>query len=404
MPHISDIAAELATTRRARVELYQEFHRSPELSMGEQATADRIERELVSYGLSVTRVGRTGLVSVIENGDGPVVAMRADIDGLPVTEDSGKAYASTATAVMPDGERVGLMHACGHDIHIVSLLGAIQALLARRDLWSGTFVAVFQPGEETAEGARAMVEAGIVDAMPTPDVFLGQHVMPTIPLGTVAARAGSFMSSAASIRVTVYGRGTHGSMPNTGVDPIVLASSIVLRLQGIVAREIAPSDVAVITVGAIRAGSKSNVIPSSATLLLNTRAFDPAVEKHLHAAIERIVRAECQASLSPREPEFEYYDIFPLTVNDEEATQRVQESFEAHFRSRHVPVGSMAGSEDFSILPGAFGVPSCYWVIGGFEDPATAPGNHSADFAPDLGALDVGAEAILAAAAPWLMR
>lgn len=400
---VDDVIDALSEGRDARVELYKELHRSPELSMAEYGTADRIEQELTRLGLEPVRIGETGVLAIIDNGEGPVVAMRADIDGLPVAEASGADYASTASAVL-DGETVRTMHACGHDVHIVSLLGSIEALLARRDAWSGTFVAVFQPGEETAEGARSMVAAGLVDAMPQPHVFLGQHVMPTIPLGTVAARSGPFMSAAASIRITVHGRGTHGSMPDAGIDPIVLASSIVLRLQTIVAREIAPSETAVVTVGSIRAGSKSNIIPDSATLLVNTRAFDADVAAHLHSAIERIVRAECMASRSPKEPEFEYYDHFPLTVNDETVTERVRRSFDEHFGEHHVPVGAMAGSEDFSILPSAFNAPSCFWVLGGFADPASAPGNHSPAFLPELESLDVGARAILVASAPWLMR
>ncbi|WP_230198210.1 amidohydrolase [Flaviflexus massiliensis] len=194
------------------------------------------------------------------------------------------------------------MHACGHDVHIVSLLGAREALAAKREEWSGTFVGVFQPGEEACEGARAMVAAGLVDVMPKPDVFLGQQVMPVIPLGQVATWPGVMMSSAVSIKITIHGVGGHGSQPENCIDPIVLASPIVLRLQTIVSREVAPSESAVVTVGSIRAGAKSNIIPDTATLLVNARAFDSDVEKMLHAAIERIVRAECMASVLRKNP------------------------------------------------------------------------------------------------------
>ena len=401
---IDEIISELHATKEARRELYQEFHRNPELSLAEYRTAERIEKSLVEIGLEPIRVGQTGLIAILHNGDGPVVAMRADTDGLPVIEQSGKDYASTATTMDEGGENVGLMHACGHDVHMVALIGAVQALHAKRDLWSGTFVAVFQPAEETAQGARAMVEAGIEDLMPKPDVYLGQHVMPFIPVGAVGTKPGSFMASAASLKVTVHGKGTHGSMPDAGIDPIVLASMIVLRLQTIVAREIGPADVGVVTVGSIRAGSKSNIIPDSATLLLNTRAYDPLVEKRIHSAIERIVRAECMASGSPREPEFEYCDRFPLTLNDEAVTERVQSAFSARFGEGHLDIEASPGSEDFSIIPDALGVPYCYWMIGGFKDPQTAPANHSPMFAPELESLDVGAEAIIAAASAWLIR
>ncbi|MGO1459647.1 MAG: amidohydrolase [Flaviflexus sp.] len=391
----------LERTREDRAELYKRFHQIPELSLQESETSSLIAERLRALGLDPTAVGGTGLVAVLKNGDGPVVAFRADIDGLPVAEKSGKDYASTATTTSADGETVGLMHACGHDVHIVSLLGALEALVESKDDWSGTFVAVFQPAEETAEGARAMVEDGLAEAMPKPDVFLAQHVMSTLLVGTVGTRAGEFMAAAASIKVTVHGSGSHGSMPHAGVDPVVLASAIVLRLQTIVSREISPAESAVVTVGAIRSGSKSNVIPETATLLINTRAFDDAVEKQIHAAIERIVRAECDASGSPRPPEFEYYDRFPLTVNDEDVTDRVQDAFDHRFGDRSIVVGAMSGSEDFTILPDVLGVPSCYWVIGGFKEGKGVP-NHSPFFAPEISSIDTGAEAIIAASMEWL--
>lgn len=389
------ILADLDTTREQREELYIHFHRHPELSMQEFGTADRIRTELEAAGIDVRAVGRTGLVAVIANGDGPTVAMRADIDALPITEDSGKPYAATGDVA----------HACGHDVHIISLLSACLAFHRHRDAWSGTFIGVFQPGEEAAAGARSMVEAGIAEIMPTPDVYLGQHVLGTIPGGHVGTNPGPTLSAAASIRVTVHGTGTHGSMPEKGVDPVVLAASIVLRLQTIVAREVSPTDVAVVTVGALQAGSKSNIIPASAELLINTRAYDEDVEKHLHAAIERIVRAECAASRSPREPEFEYYDQYPVTDNDADVTAAVRESFDAWFGDRSQDLAPVSASEDFTVIPDALGVPYTYWGLGGFVDQAAAPGNHNPAFAPDLQpTLDAGLAAIVVAASTWLTR
>lgn len=400
---ISSVVSILDGSHDQRVALYQQFHQIPELSLAEYNTAALIEQSLRNLGVEPVRVGETGVVATVENGPGPVVAVRADIDALPVTERSGKDYASTATATNADGETVGVMHACGHDVHMMSLLGAVEALLARKDQWAGTFVAVFQPGEEAQEGARAMVDAGLIDAMPKPDVFLAQHVMSLIPGGHVATWPGIMMSAAASIKITIHGKGGHGSQPDQCIDPIVIASSVVLRLQTIVSREVAPRETAVVTVGAIKSGSKSNVIPDTATLLVNTRAFDTGTEKVLHEAIERIVRAECAASGTTEDPEFEYYDRFPLTVNDEDVTAKVAGSFDEYFGDKSLRQGPTVGSEDFSVLPDAFGVPYTYWNIGGFAG-AERPSNHSPSFAPDISSIDTGAQAIIAASAPWLMR
>lgn len=389
------ILADLDSTRNAREDLYIHFHQHPELSMQEVDTAARIRSELAGADIDVRQVGRTGLVAVIANGDGPTVAVRADIDALPVTEDSGKPYAANGDVA----------HACGHDVHISSLLGACLALQAHLDQWSGTFVGVFQPGEELAAGAQDMVDNGVADIMPTPDVYLGQHVLGTVPGGHVGTNPGPTMSAACSIRVTVHGTGTHGSMPEKGVDPIVLASAIVLRLQTIVAREVAPTDVAVVTVGSLQAGTKSNIIPATAELRINTRAYDTDVEKRVHAAIERIVRAECAASESPREPEFEYYDRYPVTDNDGDVTAAVRESFDAWFGERSGDMAAVSASEDFSVIPDALGVPYTYWGLGGFADQAAAPGNHNPAFAPDLQpTLDTGLSAVVVATATWLTR
>lgn len=400
------ILADLDSTREAREALYKHFHQHPELSLQEHATAERIESELSARGIEVKRVGETGLIAVLSNGEGPTVAMRADIDGLPVKEASGKDYASTATQVDKNsGAEVPTAHACGHDVHIMSLIGALEALHTHKDAWSGTFVGIFQPAEETAEGAQAMVDAGLVDAAPKPDVVLGQHVLASVPGGKVGTHAGPMLSTASSIKITIHGKGSHGSMPELGVDPVVLASTIVVRLQTIVAREVAPAETAVVTVGAIHAGSKSNIIPDSAELLINTRAYSTEVADHMHAAIERLVRAECEGARCPQEPEFEYFSRYPLTSNDEETTGTVRTAFDAYFGEDSVDMERVVASEDFSIIPGAFGVPYCYWGLGGFADQASAPGNHNPGFAPDIQpTLDRGVEAIVVAASAWLAK
>lgn len=402
---LDQILAELDATRAEREELYIHFHRNPELSLQEHATAATIHETLAAEGIDVRRVGATGLVATLTNGAGPTVAMRADIDALPVKEASGKEYASTATQVdEATGVEVPVSHVCGHDFHAACLAGALIALHRHRERWSGTFVGVFQPAEEIAAGARGMVDDGVAEAMPTPDVYLGQHVLSSLPGGHVGATAGPVLSSGTSIRVTVHGRGSHGSMPELSVDPVVLAASIVMRLQTIVAREVPARATAVVTVGAIQAGTKSNIIPDSAELLINTRAYDENVAQHLHAAIERIVRSECDGARSPREPEFEYYDVYPLTDNDEAATKLVRSAFDDFFGDASTDLAPVPASEDFSVIPDALGVPYVYWGIGGFADQDNAPGNHNPAFAPDLQpTLDVGTQAIITAASPWLL-
>lgn len=404
---LSSILSDLAATREHREALYKDFHQHPDLSLQEHRTADHIAAELESCGAQVQRVGATGLVGTLANGDGPVVAVRADIDALPMAEQSGKDYAATGWTQVDQttGQETPVAHSCGHDVHITSLLGAVQALAAHRDQWSGTLLAVFQPAEEIAAGAREMVKAGIVDKFPKPEVYLGQHVLGTLPGGSVGTRVGPVLSSAFSVEITIHGKGSHGSMPNLGVDPVVLASAIVTRMQTIVSREVAPTETAVVTVGSFHAGTKSNIIPDSAVLQVNTRAYSAEVGKQLQEGIERLVRAECEAARSPREPEFRYYDTYPLTQNDAATTAAVRAAFDAWFGDKSVDLAPVPASEDFSIIADAFGTPYCYWGLGGFADQAHAPGNHSPAFAPELQpTLDRGVEAIVVATSPWLMK
>ncbi|WP_276847612.1 amidohydrolase [Corynebacterium pyruviciproducens] len=392
---IHTILSDLEETREAREKLYVEFHQNPELSMEEEWTSQRIADVLDESGIEYHRVGKTGIVAIIANGDGPTVAMRGDIDALPVPEQSGKDYATAKESVS---------HACGHDFHIMSVLTALQLFNNHKDQWHGTYIGVFQPGEETAQGAKDMVDSGIADVLPKLDVYLGQHVLASIPGGTVGSKPGPMFTAASSIRIKVFGKGSHGSMPELGVDPVVLASSIVLRLQTIVSREVAARDMAVVTVGSLQAGQKSNTIPDDATLLINTRAFDHEVEKHVHEAIERIVKAECEAARSPKEPEIEYYDVYPLTNNAEEPYDKVRVAFDSYFGEDSIDITPQSASEDFSHIPDAVDAPYMYWGLGGFADQENAPGNHNPGFAPDLQpTLDRGAEAAVVAASAWLV-
>lgn len=389
-------------------QVYREIHQHPELSLEEHATAERIETELSRLDVEVQRIGGTGVVAVIRNGTGPTVLARADTDALPVAEQTGLEYSSQID---------GAMHACGHDMHVATLLGAVEVLATNKDSWSGTYIGLFQPAEETAQGAQAMLDDGLVDKIPTPEVALSQHVMST-EAGTIGTSAGPILSAGDSLKIIVYGRGAHGSMPHNAVDPVVLASSIVMRLQTIVSRETKPGEFAVVTVGALNAGSKSNIIADRAELLLNLRTYDPELRQRIMAAIERIVRAECEASGSPQEPEFEYYDQFPLTHNDPTVNEKVTEAFTQFFGSEAVyETKPYTASEDFSRIPDAFDIPYAYWFIGSVAPEKyrraleqgtlseDIPANHSPFFAPEIDpTLEIGVQTQVVAALAYLAQ
>ncbi|MCA1835671.1 MAG: amidohydrolase, partial [Actinobacteria bacterium] len=294
------------------------------------------------------------------------------------------------------------------------LLGAAQLLAEDPGRWSGTVVALFQPAEETGDGARGMIDDGLAGLIPAPEVALAQHVLPA-PAGQVATRCGPTLSAADSMRVTVYGRGGHGSMPQATVDPVVLAAMIVVRLQTVVSRETPPEQTAVLTVGSIQAGTKSNVIPDHAVLQLNIRTYSEQIRRWVLDAVRRIVTAECQASDCPQDPDFELFDRFPITDNDPATTQRVAGAFAEFFGDRAQPMGQQTASEDFSDIPTALGVPYTYWAIGGidpdtYRKAATAgrvaqdiPVNHAANFAPVIQpTLDTGTQALVVATLAWL--
>jgi amidohydrolase len=396
--------------------LYKDLHRNPELSYAEHRTAGIAAEHLERLGLSVTTgIGRTGVVGVLRNGDGPTVLLRADMDALPVEEATGLDYASAARGTDPEGHDVPVMHACGHDVHVTCLLGAIERLVATRAQWSGTVVALFQPAEEVGSGALAMIADGLYDRVPKPHVVLGQHVSPA-PAGTLGAHAGPAFAATDDVTVRLIGQGGHGSRPETTVDPVVMAAATVMRLQGIVSREIAGSDTAVVTVGTLHAGSKVNIIPPDATLGINIRSYDPQVRDRVLNAITRIARAEAAASGAAEEPQITHGEGFAALVNDPDATARVMAAFRARFGGERVlDPGAVTGSEDVGELATAAGVPLVYWLLGG-EDPqrfaaaAAAgrldhdiPSNHSPYFAPQLEpTLSTGVAALETAAREWL--
>jgi len=397
--------------------LYKDVHAHPELSMQENRTADLAAKHLRDNGYEVTTgVGKTGVVGLLRNGEGPTVMLRADMDALPVREASGVDYASTVMATDAAGNAVPVAHACGHDIHVAWLMGVTSLFSQRRETWRGTLMAVFQPGEETAQGARAMIDDGLFTRFPKPDVVLGQHVM-VGPAGAVAGSAGPITSAADSLQIHLFGRGAHGSMPQASVDPVVMAAAIVLRLQTIVSREVAATAAAVVTVGVLQAGTKENVIPDEAIIKLNVRTFDEGVRKHVLAAIQRIVNAEAQASGAPRAPEITPLDRYPLNVNDKQASERVAEALRRHFPSDRVRhTGAAPASEDFGCFGSEWNAPSVYWFVGGTDPDIYAkakaaggindlPVNHSPLFAPVIPpTLQTGIEALVAGALAWLAK
>ncbi|MEV7304159.1 amidohydrolase [Streptomyces clavifer] len=396
--------------------LYKDLHAHPELAFTETRTAGVVADGLARLGFRVTTgVGGTGVVGVLDNGEGPRVLLRADFDALPMREQTGLDYASAVTGTGPDGKQVPVMHACGHDMHVACLLGALDLLAGAHESWSGTLVAVFQPAEELGSGAQAMVDDGLFEKAGAPDVVLGQHVAP-IPAGMIGCHPGPALAATDALRVRMFGRGAHGSRPETAIDPVVMAAATVMRLQTVVSREIAGGDTAVVTVGALNAGTKDNVIPDEAELKLNIRTYTPEVRATVLNAITRIVNAEATAAGAEQAPEIAPLDTFPVLVNDLAAVERTTEALRAHFGEHTIlDTGPGTGSEDCGIFATASGAPLCYWYFGGTDPEVFAaaekkgtvgrdiPSNHSPRFAPLINpTLANGVQAMTVAALAWL--
>ena len=379
-------------------ELYRHLHQHPELSMQEHGTAAVIEDRMGELGYEVQRCGGTGVVAVLRNGEGPVVGFRADTDALPLREDTGLAYASTARGTLPDGAEVPVMHACGHDTHITAAIGAATLLAQGTDSWAGTVVFLFQPGEETAAGAAAMLADGLWDRTPHPEVIYGQHVWPG-PAGSVDVASGPAMSRSDAWKVTVKGHGGHGSQPENTVDPVVLGAHMVVRIQSLISREVPAQTAAVITIATFHAGLKENIIPPTAEFTINMRTLDDEVREHLLSALRRVILGEAMASGAP-EPEIEELYTFPLLVNDVEETARVVAVLRGVLgEDKVLEKPAVMGSEDFGALPDALGVPGVYWFFGGhpqevLDSDEPTPTNHSPFFAPVMEpTLSTGTEA-----------
>ncbi|KAL6252982.1 hypothetical protein RBB50_000701 [Rhinocladiella similis] len=400
-------------------DLYKYCHANGELSTQEGETAALITSHLKKLpgagDLDIrTGIGGHGQIAILKNGEGKTILLRADIDALPVQEKTGLPYASTKTMKDTDGLVKPVMHACGHDFHITSMLAAAETLLASRSHWSGTIVFLFQPAEERGVGAQAMVDDGLYDqskhACPIPEVVLGQHVFPQ-RAGTTATKIGSLMSAADSFKITIFGSGGHGSMPHMTIDPVVIASHVVVRLQSIVAREVPPDEIAVVTVGALQAGSTENVISDEAVIKINIRTVTAEWRDRVLASVKRIVEAECVAGRCPKPPTIEPTSRFPLTVNDESVTKTVNAALTGYFGDKHDPKAkNVLGSEDFGILATSVHRPYCFWFFGG-HDPNyfdsmikegkshELPVNHSPFFAPVIEpTLKTGIDAMVVAA------
>lgn len=396
--------------------LYKYLHAHPELSNLERETAKTVTEELAKLNVFkiFTNIGGHGLAAVFENGPGNVVLLRSDLDALPVRENTGLEYASTVSTTDTDGKQTPVMHACGHDMHMTCLIAASEMLKSVRTNWSGTLIVLFQPAEERGTGARAMVDDGLYDKIPRPDFILGQHVM-AMRAGTVGIRSGTIMAGVDSMKVTLFGQGGHGSQPHYTRDPIVIGSNVVNRLQNIVSREVAPGQVAVVTVGSFQAGSAENIIPDSAQLGIDTRFVDEGTRQHILSGIKRIVNAESAASAAPRTPLIEPTRHLPMTDNDNRMTRQLSREFVDHFKEAFDPdTPATTIAEDFSVLGSSRGIPYAFWFFGGVDPELwdegekektlhSIPRNHSSAFAPAIHpTLTTGTMALCVAALTFL--
>lgn len=397
MSTVSDIVRSYSVDEVWQRRLYELLHANPELSMQEQETYSRLMMELSRFDCEVIApIGKYGICAVFENGDGPTVMHRADFDGLPVTEQTGAPYASHKTVTTADGQTVGTMHACGHDIHTTALMSMCDVLDHTREHWSGTFIALFQPGEEIGAGAQDMADNGLTAKVPTPDVVFGQHVMPG-RAGEVMSKPGPQFAACDSIRIRIPGRAAHGSMPHNSVDPTYTAAMIIARLQAIVGREVDPADFAVVTVASLHAGTTNNIIPGEAELVLNCRFYSDKVKARVYAAIERVVHAEVLASGSLDEATVSYFAHGELLDNDEAVFTRVREQFDAVFGDASVTADPKTVSEDFPVIGQSFEAPYFFWLVGctprdvwdkAVEEDRVGedvPVNHMSTFLPEYG-------------------
>ena len=374
--------------------LYLDLHQNPELSSHETQTAAKLASRLRAAGYEVTdHIGGTGIVAILKNGAGPTIMLRTELDALPVEEKTGLPYASKVHAQDDSGRDVPVMHACGHDLHMATLLGTAEVMAHSKQTWHGTLLLIGQPAEETVSGAKKMVEDGLLTRFPRPDAGVALHVGNNFPAGKVAVISGYSYASADALRITIYGKGGHGAMPQSTIDPVVIAARTVLSLQTIVSREVKPGDAAVLTVGYIQAGTKNNIIPDQAELGLTVRAYKPEVRQQILAAIARITKAEADAAAVQREPLIENLGSTNAVYNDPALAQKLKVTLEGALGKDNVENGEpLMASEDYSYFIEQ-GIPSFYFMLGG-ADPqryseaknagTQLPSNHSPLFAPDV--------------------
>jgi amidohydrolase len=375
--------------------LYLDLHENPELSAHEVQTAAKLAGRLRGLGYEVTeRVGGTGIVAILKNGAGPTVMLRTELDALPVEEKTGLAYASKVRTMDDAGHDVPVMHACGHDLHMAAILGTATIMAHSKTSWHGTLMLIGQPAEETIGGAKAMLADGLLTRFPKPDVAVALHVSNLLPAGEVGIVPGVYNTNADSLRITIYGKGGHGAAPHTTIDPIVIAARTILALQTIASREVKPGELAIVTVGYIRAGTKNNVIPDQAEMGLTVRTNKAEVRKQVLAGIARITKAEAEAGGAPRAPLIEQLESTDLVYNDPALAQRLRGPLEAALGRENVVIEEpITASEDFSFFVEQ-GIPGFYFALGGAEPEKFAqakaagillPSNHSPLFAPDVG-------------------
>jgi hippurate hydrolase len=374
--------------------LYLDLHQNPELSSHEVQTAAKLAGRLRNLGYDVTEhVGGTGIVAILKNGPGPTVMLRTELDALPVEEKTGLAYASKVHTTDDAGREVPVMHACGHDLHMASLLGTAAIMAHSKATWHGTLMLIGQPAEETISGAKAMIADGLFTRFPKPDVAVALHVGNEPAAGQVGVGSGYRRSSADSVRITIYGKGGHGAAPENTIDPVVIAARTVLTLQTIVSREVKPGEPAVVTVGYIRAGTKNNIIPDQAELGLTVRSYNPEIRKQLLGAIARIAKAEADAAGVEKEPLLDHDESTDAVYNDPALAQRLTETLASALgKNNVVATGPLMVSEDFAYFTEQ-NIPSFYFDLGGADpqkyEQAKATGvalpfNHSPFFAPDV--------------------
>ncbi|HEU0311117.1 MAG TPA: amidohydrolase [Sphingomicrobium sp.] len=403
------------------MELYRDLHANPELSMQEVRSPAKLAAEMKKLGFTVTeKVGKTGVVSVLKNGDGPVLMLRADMDGLPVVEQTGLPFASKVRATARSGVETGVMHACGHDTHMTAFIGAARRLVAMKEQWSGTLVMILQPGEETGEGAKAMLDDGLYSRFPKPSTVIAFHDAAALPAGVIGITPGYALANVDSVDISVKGVGGHGAYPQTTRDPIVLASRIVTTLQTLVSRENDPANPAVVTVGSFQAGAKHNIISDEAKLQLTVRSYTPEVRKLLLDGIKRIARGEAIAAGMPDDKmpvvtiREEMYT--PSTFNTEKISARALELFTGHFgEGRVIRTPAVMGGEDFSrfwladksiesLIFWVGGTPRPAWDAAG-GDQQKLPSLHSPFWAPDAEAvISTATEAMTLAALDVLKK